>query len=504
MRHPFRVTILGSCRQDSLYKLFKVSKVRDGLTYPHSSGEVLQVLKYLANSKDGGATPLYCFRNYQIGARILSRKRLRKEFASSDLIVIEISSRLTYRHKGFYIHHEWFDTKENQTISSISRNDVTVLVEDDAEIEKNFSEILSYCDGKRVLLVTHLSSHQSGKRYELAQLLREIGARHNVEVFDPSSILNLYPLEKIMVQESVLSHFTEFGHEIVGGRLENRILDTLNRPKLVQIVSNSEERERKIGSHGIGDSIYGSITLHQEARRLHRPSFVDTSGHSLSNFLQTGNDSLQLEGSSIVGVFHESTSKMFKDIDFCFTNKKPRYPVTASDKDFAIRSFFDFNSEAIAMLEKQREQSLLPDDYGLVHLRFGDELLFGSSSNHIDLTRLFSRILEILEEEELDTSSNLFLSDSVDFQEFLRNRKLLAAIGPIGHAGKSNFTTAQSIKMLIDLSFISRAKVIYQASAYSWGSGFSGSVAQVFDIEVRQLDRLSAILRDFRESGDHH
>jgi hypothetical protein len=43
---PF-VTVLGSCRQDSLYGIFRVSKVRDGLTYPHYGNEILQLVRYL-------------------------------------------------------------------------------------------------------------------------------------------------------------------------------------------------------------------------------------------------------------------------------------------------------------------------------------------------------------------------------------------------------------------------------------------------------------------------
>ena len=40
------ITILGSCRQDSLYKKYRITSIKNNLSYPHYSKEVLQVLNY--------------------------------------------------------------------------------------------------------------------------------------------------------------------------------------------------------------------------------------------------------------------------------------------------------------------------------------------------------------------------------------------------------------------------------------------------------------------------
>ena len=45
MKHPI-ITILGSCRQDSLYKKYKITSIKNNLSYPHYTKEVLQVIKY--------------------------------------------------------------------------------------------------------------------------------------------------------------------------------------------------------------------------------------------------------------------------------------------------------------------------------------------------------------------------------------------------------------------------------------------------------------------------
>ena len=44
-----KITILGSCRQDSLYKKYNITSIKNGLSYPHYSKEVLQVIKYCIN-----------------------------------------------------------------------------------------------------------------------------------------------------------------------------------------------------------------------------------------------------------------------------------------------------------------------------------------------------------------------------------------------------------------------------------------------------------------------
>ena len=502
VRHPIRVSILGSCRQDSLYKLFKVSNVRDGLTYPHSSGEILQALRYLTDLSQGADVPLYCFRNYQLGSRILPRQKLCRAFAKSDVVVVEIASRQSYVNQGLFIHHEWYDDKNNDTVTSISREDVQVLIESDFEIERNILEIVKLCKGKKVLFITHLSTKRTGKRADLARLILDIGLRNHLEVFDSSSMLDLYPIDKIMLQEEVLSHFTEFGHEVVGGRLENMILGMLNKRRLTQVVSNSDERERTIGTHGIGDSIFGSITLHQEARRLHRASSVSISKHSLSELLQKNHTECIVQDSLVRALFHEDDYNQFGDIEFCYTNKRPRFPISVSDKDFVKNAFFRFDQTAIAAIEKQLEQFCLPKSFSLIHLRFGDEVLLGSIGKELTFQRLCFRLLDLIEEIGFEKNSSLFLSDSIDFQKFLRSKNYNAVFGPIAHAGKSNLSNAQTLSLVTDLGLMSMADVIYQASAYRWQSGFSSSVAQLFDIELHQLDKISHVLRVHRENGD--
>jgi len=50
-----KLTILGSCRQDSLYSYFDVTNIKEKLTYPHYSKEIIQAIEFCKNiSKNTG------------------------------------------------------------------------------------------------------------------------------------------------------------------------------------------------------------------------------------------------------------------------------------------------------------------------------------------------------------------------------------------------------------------------------------------------------------------
>jgi len=41
-----RITILGSCRQDSLYNYYNITNIKNNLTYPHYSKEIVQAIEF--------------------------------------------------------------------------------------------------------------------------------------------------------------------------------------------------------------------------------------------------------------------------------------------------------------------------------------------------------------------------------------------------------------------------------------------------------------------------
>jgi hypothetical protein len=320
-----------------------------------------------------------------------------------------------------------------------------------------------------------------------------------IAVFNPSSIFRIYPQERVLVNEKVLSHFTEFGHEIVGGRLENIILDLAGGNALVQVLANSDRHSAQIGIHGVGDAIYGSLTVHQEAIRQSRASYISTSDHSLSRHLRPTITQYSDSQAALRGIFHEHSYRFFKDVSFCFTNKKPRYQISDTDRDFVLQSLFDYDTHTINRLDDLLNGLSLPIGYSVVHLRFGDELAFGDDLNFTRNEELFEKIVVLFESAAIEKSVHVIMSDSYQFQEYIVRKGFIAARGPIGHAGTSDFSHLQVEKMLIDMRILLGAKEIHQASCYNWGSGFSSSIAEIAKIPIRQLTTISSLLGEYRD-----
>lgn len=219
------ITIFGSCRQYSINKQFATTSIQEGVTYPHYTKEVLQTVKFLKNI-DNYDNLNYCFRT-----EILNRSRFtdeqinkfREEFDRTDVFVIEIASRIAYEYNNTYIHHIASEEKYNVPI----RNDIKIRDQTDEEIENDINEIISLLSPKPIIIVSHICTYSTGKRYELTKLLQKICEKKNISFFNPSVLLEKYSLNDLFINENVLTHYTEFGHNIVSLEYK-RLIDNIN------------------------------------------------------------------------------------------------------------------------------------------------------------------------------------------------------------------------------------------------------------------------------------
>ena len=212
-----KLTILGSCRQDSLYHMYPVTSIRDSLTYPHYTKEVIQALEFCK-----GISPIpypltqSLFRSGILSKRPLDAAQFYDDFFTTDVFVIEIASRITYLYKGFYAHHivtepEYgFPDPENVVTGELT----------DEEIEADLLRIKELVYPKKCMVVSHIYTRQSGKRYELVKLLERLCDKHSIPFFDPIQKLGPVaapapgpgPDPALFKDEPLLSHYTEYGH----------------------------------------------------------------------------------------------------------------------------------------------------------------------------------------------------------------------------------------------------------------------------------------------------
>jgi hypothetical protein len=262
-----KVTVLGSCRQDSIFKSFAVDNIRDGLTYPHYSKEIIQVLDLMRGKINYSELHPKCFRNQQLNESVLKTKSLKQSFTDSQIFVVEIASRISYKLDGSYFHHEAIDNPDRKVISIIERNKIVIETQSDSEIVSDMGKILEICNPRPVLFVSHLSTYEHGSRYELTKLVERTANELGAGFFNPAQILLNHPLEKVIVPEPVVSHFTDFGHEVLQGRFKLALLRTLNGGhnsffKLTQVMNVTDSRNQKFGAHGLADCIYGAGAIY--------------------------------------------------------------------------------------------------------------------------------------------------------------------------------------------------------------------------------------------------
>jgi hypothetical protein len=201
------ITILGSCRQDSIYNSHDVTSVKNEISYPHYTKEILEVIRFC---KYGTMTPdetVYTLRSAILANQpIIHNRYIADEFNSSELYFVEIASRKTYKYKNRYVHHILNDHQ--------IRSDVEVGSMSDEEIESDILEIIQELGREKTIIVGHIVTRDSGIRYELLKLLERICTKYNI------AFLN--PVEQLMkkghnIQALLLdnAHYNDKGHSLI-------------------------------------------------------------------------------------------------------------------------------------------------------------------------------------------------------------------------------------------------------------------------------------------------
>jgi hypothetical protein len=157
----------------------------------------------------------YMFRSGILENRELSSSEVAGSFDTTDFFVIEISSRIAYEYKGFYAHHILIEEQYGfHDRSNIVQRDLT-----NEEIENDILYMRELLGDKPFMIVGHICTRPTGKRKELLELLRWICDKHNIFFFDPMEHLaNQDPETIFILSETVLSHYTPYGHEVIGNR----------------------------------------------------------------------------------------------------------------------------------------------------------------------------------------------------------------------------------------------------------------------------------------------
>lgn len=208
-----KITILGSCRQSSINELYNITDIQEKISYPHYTKEILQVINFC---KYGNLTPdetLYTFRTAIIENKpIYFNDTLQNNLENSDIYIIEIASKLSYKYNNIYVHH--IATEESYNVSI--KNDINIINQTRDEIEDDIFNIKNILN-KPIIIVSHLVTRDYGERYILKCWLEEICLKYNILFIDPIKELTLknYNINDLFLEKDNLQHYNENGHKII-------------------------------------------------------------------------------------------------------------------------------------------------------------------------------------------------------------------------------------------------------------------------------------------------
>lgn len=208
-----KIVVFGSCRQDSLNKLYNVSKIKENISYPHYTKEIIQLLDYCLYNNINEEDTQCTFRT-----PILYRKKLQwqqyflDDILLSDVVIIEIASIKCYKHKNRFVHHILYDHEHfNQ-----NKDDIELYDLKDDDIENDIIYIKNTLK-KPIIIIGHLVTKNTGKRYNLLELLKKICKKHNIVFLDP-----IYELKKrhnkldpFFIEKESIAHYTNDGHDAI-------------------------------------------------------------------------------------------------------------------------------------------------------------------------------------------------------------------------------------------------------------------------------------------------
>lgn len=487
------VTILGSCRQQSIKNYLPVSTIQEGLNYPHYSKEVLQQIKYLKYRNLSDTQASYCFRS-----GILSRDKgyvndniynhFKNEFERTTLFIIEIASRISYKWNDIYVHSEAkveannFYEREN-----IIETDLT-----DEEIEDDIINIQKELYPKKILIVSHFATYETGKRYELIKLLENICSKCNIPFLDPSVLIKEHGVQ-ILHDERVLAHYTPDGEVLAGNFLFEKIKqinEEAHKNKIYQVYYLNSKQSNY---YGFGDYIRGSIFSYQVLKNKNVELKINFSNHYLGDIFYCDN---HLSIDECNNVLYDLTGKKLLENSNVNNNNLSDYKLCMFTHNFPLSNNIDDDCKNFIkqkcltprihfekkLINLKKSLGLLEDDYIIIHVRTQENLYL--------VNPIFNHSLDIVNKivnENPNKKIVLLASDNEYLNGIhIRFPFLIKTNLQRGHTGLSNASLKDIEGTMLEFMLMTTSKKIYQLTTMWWGSGFSDSINRIYDIEVER------------------
>lgn len=412
------VTVFGTCRLD----LIKHNNLNNRINYTHSTKEVVQMIGFLTRTLSiPSPYDIPCFRTALLEKRgIECTEAFHSLFLESDVCVVEICSRKTYLHQGYYLHHLSVDKRTSEH-NLEAFHEYQLVVQTDEEIEQDLLEIKRLLYPKKIVVVSHYNSLRDGieipARKQLIDLLSRLCTQHSIPFVDPTVALS-YPQEKVMTGD--LGHYTDFGRNEIANHL-NQVISSLVIPSLaverpVCIHKYLTKCQTVEQAPGFADFLRGTLALYKMCQRYNYRFALDRS-HPVFSYLkeplepftetltetheEIGFNSYDDKYKKVVSYFDGTSFQIFTN---CLYTEKDGFTKNWGPIDKEERVFL--KSILTPSLETEnRLKHIFIQEYGItygepftvIHIRTGD---YNIHHNHLDqnwLVRYFDTIKECVE-----------------------------------------------------------------------------------------------------------
>lgn len=483
------ITILGSCRQYSIKNHFQTTSVQENLTFPHYTKEIIQAIEYCKgiHGFDNSQTR-YCFRTGILQKREISnQKEFQRQFENTDLFILEIASRISYEWKNLYVHHILTEEQYGfHDIPNIVQRNLT-----DEEIEEDLLRIQELVYPKKLLVIPHVYTRESGKRYELVKLLERLTAKYGIPFMNPSELLKG---QSDIYHEETAFHYTKKGDNAIAIEYKKKIDEILK--KAVVLVWKSQYKNYPRTMHecfwGIGDMLRGAIGLFKLSKKYNFRLIVDKSFHPIADFFISNPH-----------MYSKHVKETIDDIPLIFPDVVENYIVdNLIHKNTDHICFYSnmplsaYNGESTAELKEFIRTLLQPTDkfteymdakfadlnqspYNILHYRLGDDELVRSSTHAVNYENVYNHVLQNYKVDDILITDSKYLKDMIQGR-ISTIRMFDTKPCHIGHEG--SYENLQDT--LLEFFLLMRAHKIRSFTKYGWISGFVSAVHHVFDIPL--------------------
>jgi len=255
-----KITIFGSCRQDSLYndEKYEITKIKDDISYTHYTKEILEVIKFIKYNTVTPEETLITFRSPMLDNTPIYANNYKNDILTTDVFIIEIASKICYEYNNKYVHHILYDCDEYGN-DEIKKN-IIKRVQDDSEIENDILKIKEELNTDNIIIVGHIVTYENGERNNLLNLLEQICKKHKIAFINPKKeiIEKGYDIKYLLHNETILAHYNDIGHSIIHSIYDKYINSVYYKLDYLQVYTCDLIKERIgiVGNNNAGDGGY--------------------------------------------------------------------------------------------------------------------------------------------------------------------------------------------------------------------------------------------------------